>query len=403
MVRLLHFSDLHLGVGSYGRFDPQIGLSSRMVDFLSSLDHVVDHALENEIHLVVFAGDAYKTCDPTPTLQREFAQRIGHLAKADVPTVLLPGNHDVPHARGRANSVAIFTTLGVNNVHVPNEPTTLRLETESGPIQVVALPWLGRSLLTSRDDHKNKTMDEIRETILGKAESIVMGLIENLDPVVPTVFLAHASVFGAAHSSERRTAADQGVVLNSSFYTHSAFDYVALGHVHKHQVLHDSPPVVYSGSLERIDFGEEEEEKGFVVAEVTKGKAEYEFVPTPARRFLTIRVRATGKTPMDDVARTVADHDVRDAVVRMIIQTTAESEPLIDDKACRQLLTEAFHVAAIVREVKRSRRVRLGRHTTVESLSPRELLTEYFEYREVEPDRMGLLLEHADRLMAEIQ
>jgi exonuclease SbcD len=403
MVRLLHFSDLHLGVGSYGRLDPNTGLSSRIGDYLSSLDCVVDHALENDVHLVLFAGDAYKTCDPTPTLQREFAIRIGCLARAGVPTVLLPGNHDVPNARGRANSVAIFGTLGVDNVYVPNEPATLRLETKAGPIQIVALPWLGRSLLTSLDEHKNKSIDEIRETILEKAENIVMGEIETLDPAVPAIFLAHASVFGATFSSEQRTMLGQDLVLPSSLYTHSAFDYVALGHVHKYQVLNDVPPVVYSGSLERIDFGEEKEQKGFVVAEVTRGKAEYEFVPTPARRFLTIRVKATGKTPMDGISRTVADYDVRDAVVRMIIQTTAESEPLIDDKACRQLLTDAFHVAAIVRDVERSERVRLGQQTTVESLSPRELLTEYFRYREVEPDRMSLLLEHADQLMTEIQ
>ena len=402
MVRLLHFSDLHLGAESYGRFDPETGLSSRMGDFLSSLDRVVDYALENDVHLVLFAGDAYKTCDPTPTHQREFARRIGRLARAGIPTVLLPGNHDVPNARGRANSVAIFETLAVENVRVPSQPVTFRLETKGGAIQVVALPWLGRSLLTALDEHKNKTIEEIRETILEKAENIIMGKIENLDPALPAVFLAHATVFGATFSSERRTMLGQDLVLPSSLYTHSAFDYVALGHIHKYQVLHDSPPVVYSGSLERIDFGEEKEEKGFVVAEVTKGHAEYEFVPTPARRFVTIRVKATGETPMDDITRAVADCDIKGSVVRMIIQTKAELEPLIDDKACRQLLREAFHIAAIVRDVGRSERMRLGQQTSVESLSRRELLAEYFKYREVPSDRIQVLLEHADKLMAQI-
>jgi len=403
MVRLLHFSDLHLGAESYGRFDPEVGLSSRMGDFLSSLDCVVDYALDNDVHLVLFAGDAYKTCDPTPTHQREFARRIGRLARANIPAVLLPGNHDVPNARGRANSVAIFETLAVEYVYVPSEPGTFRLETRGGAVQVVALPWLGRSLLTALDEHKNKTIEEIRETILEKAENIVRAQIENLAPELPAVFLAHASVFGAAFSSERRTMLGQDLILPSSLYTHSAFDYVALGHIHKHQVLHDSPPVVYSGSLERIDFGEEKEEKGFVVAEVTKGHAEYEFVPTSARRFVTIRVKATGEAPMDDIARTVADYDIEDAVVRMIIQTKAALEPLIDDRACRQLLRGAFHVAAIVRDVERSERVRLGQQASVESLSTHELLAEYFKYREVPSDRIQVLLKHADQLMAQIE
>ena len=302
MVRLLHFSDLHLGAESYGRFDPDTGLSSRMGDFLSALDRVADYALDNDIHLVLFAGDAYKTCDPSPTYQREFARRVARLARSGIPIVLLAGNHDVPNARGRANAISIFDTLAVENVYVASKPGTIRLETKGGAIQIVSLPWLGRSLLTALDEHKNKTIEEIRETILEKAENIVMGEVEHLDPALPTVFMAHGSVFGAAYSSERKTMLGEDLVLPSSLYTHSAFDYVALGHIHKHQVLNECPPVVYSGSVERIDFGEEKEEKGFVVAEVSKGLAEYRFIPTSARKFMTLRVEAMSDNPMDDIA-----------------------------------------------------------------------------------------------------
>ena len=80
MVRILHFSDLHLGTENYGQFDPETGLSSRMGDFIAALDRVVDYALATDVQLVLFAGDAYKTCDPSPTLQREFARRVKDLA-----------------------------------------------------------------------------------------------------------------------------------------------------------------------------------------------------------------------------------------------------------------------------------------------------------------------------------
>ncbi len=59
---------------NYGRVDPVTGLSSRLGDFLRTLNFALDWALENDVHLVVIAGDIFKNRDPTPTVQREFAK-----------------------------------------------------------------------------------------------------------------------------------------------------------------------------------------------------------------------------------------------------------------------------------------------------------------------------------------
>src|SRR3972149_2252343 len=98
MTRLLHFADLHLGVESYGRPDPETGLSSRVGDFLAALDFTVDWALESGVDLVLFCGDAYKSREPSPTLQREFARRIKRLSVSGIPVFLLVGNPDLPTA-----------------------------------------------------------------------------------------------------------------------------------------------------------------------------------------------------------------------------------------------------------------------------------------------------------------
>ncbi len=362
MVRLLHFADLHLGAESYGRFDPDTGLSTRLADFLAALDRVVDYALNNDVHLVLFAGDAYKTCDPSPTHQREFARRIGSLGRAGIPTVLLTGNHDVPNARGRANTVEIFEALAAENVYVAGRPETLHLDTRGGPIQIVTLPWFNRSTLLTRDEHRNEALGDIAETIIEKLERIVGAQVKALDAGVPTVFLAHGTVFGSVYSSERKTMLGQELILPAGLCNNPAFDYVALGHIHKHQVLSTQPPVVYSGSVERIDFGEESEEKGFIVAEVARGQAEWRLVSSQARRFLTIRVEASEGDPMEAIQQALAASDVTDAVVRVIIRTKPELEPLIDERELRRLLKDAFHVAAVIRDVERPSRLRLGRN-----------------------------------------
>ena len=110
-LTFLHFADLHLGVENYGRLDPATGLHTRIQDFAQSLSTAFDLAIEEEVDLVVFAGDAYKTCDPNPTHQREFARQLRRLQQASIPIVLIVGNHDTPAAFGKATSIDIFGAL----------------------------------------------------------------------------------------------------------------------------------------------------------------------------------------------------------------------------------------------------------------------------------------------------
>jgi exonuclease SbcD len=402
MIRLLHFADLHLGVENYGRIDPQTGLFSRLTDFLRSLDQIVDHALEQEMDLVIFAGDAYKSRDPSPTYQREFAKRIQRLSAAGVPTVLVVGNHDTPSALGRANTVEIFATLEVENVVVAKRPGTHRLETKSGPIQVVTLPWVVRSTLLAREEYKNLNLEEINALILEKIENIIAGEIERLDPAVPTVLAAHGSVFGATYGSERSVMLGQEIILPRSMVTNPAFDYVALGHIHKHQVISEEPPAVYAGSIERIDFGEEKEDKGFVVAEVEKGRTNYEFVKLAARPFVTLEVEARGDDPTAEVLAAIDEHDITEAVVRVIIHIPPDKEPLIRENDIRRRLADAFHVAAMVRDVERKTRLRLGTDQAVEEMTPRQMLERYLEVKQTPTERAQVLLEYADQIIEAI-
>src|SRR5207248_548748 len=108
----------HLGVENYGYLDPRTGLSTRVLDFLRALDAITDQAIHERVDAVLFAGDAFKNRDPSPTIQREFARRIARLAEARVPVVLLVGNHDLPNALVRATPTEIYQVLNVPNVHV---------------------------------------------------------------------------------------------------------------------------------------------------------------------------------------------------------------------------------------------------------------------------------------------
>jgi len=267
-MKILHFADLHLGMENYGRMDGATGLHSRLMDFLRSFDELIDFALAEAVDLVLFAGDAYRTRDPSPTQQREFAARIRRLRAADIPVFMLVGNHDLPNATGRANSIEIFDTLAVEGVTLAKLPAIHLIQTNSGPVQIVALPWVLRSVILARDEYKNLSLDDLNRAMLTKVSNMIEFFIEQLDPAIPAILAAHGTVQGAVYGSERSVMLGSDLVLPPSLMAHPAFAYTALGHVHKHQVLNDNPPVIYSGSLDRIDFGEEKDDKGFVLVEL---------------------------------------------------------------------------------------------------------------------------------------
>ncbi|MDD5126567.1 MAG: exonuclease SbcCD subunit D [Dehalococcoidales bacterium] len=402
-MKILHFADLHLGVETYGRTDPGTGLSTRILDCLAALDYLVDYAIAEHVDLVLFCGDAYKTREPNQTHQREFAKRINKLSAANIPTLLLTGNHDLHNAVGRATSTEIFDTLAVKNIHVANKPDIYQIPTASGTVQIAALPWLRRSVLIGKEETKNLTLEQLNR----RAEEILTGIVAShaakLDPSLPAVLAAHVWVTGGQAGTEKNMTIGQEHTLLLSNVALSAFDYVALGHLHRHQILKEKPPVVYAGSLYRLDFGDEKDEKGFYIVEIDPAQRQTraEFHPVPDRRFLTINVAiaADEADPTAAVLRAVAEkgNNVKDSILRLNITLPASLEGQLRDNEIRSALKDA-HYAAVAREVQREVRARLG-NFTAEELTPLEALQKYLEAKSVPPERAKVLLEYGEKLI----
>jgi len=408
-LKILHFADLHLGVESYGRIDPATGLSSRLLDFLSTLDQVVDYALENKVDLVLFCGDAYKSREPSQTQQREFARRINRLSTHGVPIFLLVGNHDLPNAIGRATTTEIFDTLTIKNVYVSNRPDIYHIPTNSGTVQIASLPWLRRSALLTKEESKNLNFDQINQRLREVLTNIIEANVPRLDPGLPSILAAHVWVSGAQVGSERLMTIGQEHVLLLSNVAKPAFDYIALGHIHKHQVLSQNPPVVYSGSLERLDFSEEEDDKGFYVVEIEpdketgKRRGSFSFHPVIGRRFLTISVTIEPQdiNPTSTVLQAINKHEdnVRDAIVRLNISLPAEIEGQLRDNDIRNALKEAHHIT-IAKDIEREARLRLG-GWTAEEITPLDALKAYLESKKTSPERTKILLQYGEKLIQE--
>jgi exonuclease SbcD len=400
-IRLLHFADIHIGMENYGKVDPGSGVNARVLDFLRRFDDLIDYGLERQVDLVIFAGDAYRQRSPNPTYQRAFARRVKRLADAGVPVVLLVGNHDLPTMTQKATTVDIFSTLDVPNVIVGRDYEVHTIETPSGPVQVATVPYPIRQRLLVDDEYRGLSIEELDKALQRIVTETIEDLRQSLDPDIPAVLTAHLSVSNATYGSERSVMIGRDAVVAKSALDDPAWDYVALGHIHKHQSLNGDhhPPIVYAGSLERIDFGEEGDAKGFCWVELAREATEWELVEVDARPFVTIRadVREADE-PLVALERVVAGRDLHRAVVRLILQLRADQEPALRDYDVRALLSGAYAIGSISSEVERKARVRLGDQKP-EEMTDRELLESFLEIKETPEERIGTLLDHADPIL----
>jgi exonuclease SbcD len=395
MVKILHFADAHIDIATHGKHDPESGLPIRVLDFLRSLDTIVDTAISEKVDLVLFAGDAYKDRTPSPTFQREWGRRIIRLPMAGIPVLLLVGNHDISPASGRAHTLQEFDTLQVPNVRVLHKPELLKPADLWGlPLQVLSLPWVFRSTLMAALQLSVDDNDSVNEEIEKRITLLLENRMQELDPQLPTIFTAHGSVQGAVYGNERTVMLGKDLVLPGGLVKDPRLDYVALGHIHKHQDLNPGahPPVVYPGSIERVDFGEAADDKGFVLAEIEKGNTSWRFVKIAGRAFHDRLVKVSSREEMNDkvLAALPAEERITDAIIKLTVEYPRELEMFLDEGLLREKCASAleFH---LIRRPQEEARLRLPADQSIASLSPMELLSRYWSSIHTEPGQFDHL------------
>ena len=404
-MKILHFADAHIDMANYGRRDPETGLPLRILDFLKSLDTIVNTAIQEKVDLVIFAGDTYKDRSPAPTYQREWETRIQRLSKAKIPTLLLVGNHDLSPATGRAHALQEFNTLQIPHIHVLDKPQLLTAEELGLPIQVIALPWVSRSGMMAYSQMSGEESEKIYERLEDLLTEFVAQCFEKIDENLPVILTAHASVQGAKYGAERMVLLGNDLVLSGSLVKDKRLDYVALGHIHKAQNLNEGahPPVIYPGSIERVDFGEAKDAKFFVTAEVTRGKTKVKWRElSDIRPFIDIYAKLESETGITDFLKSKfpAKETLKNAILRLVIEYPREWDTLIDEPALRKYTSETFEFH-LVKRPQTEARIRLSADQSVGNLAPLELLEQYWQTRHTEQEEIEALQNLAKEVMSD--
>jgi DNA repair protein SbcD/Mre11 len=380
-MRIAHFADIHIGMQNVGAINPKTGVHTRIEDFENALQQVVAGTFEEEVDIVLFAGDGFRTREPSTTERLVFQRALQQWSSAGIPVVMLTGNHDMHTSAGRATALDIFSE--VRGVHVLNKPSVLQLYTNAGSIRIVGAPYP-------------------YESAWGKAPNVGQFVYDNLPPDPAdnfNVLMGHFTVKGALTGSEQTMMlSDNAVSLEALRPEH--FHYVALGHIHRYQNMNPdgATPVMYPGSLEHIDMSEGPLKKGWILVD-TMTNCIPSFKEIRVRQFVTIPVDLrTGESLGNQVNR--LSWSLSDAV-RVVIDTH-EDLPRVTPEMVGELIGPV-HDLKVVYRVARTARYNVSTvNEHIESLDNDQLLALYLKLKDTEPDRTAALIKFSKQFMYDV-
>ena len=404
-LHVIHVSDIHFGSGeAHGPLNPDTGLNVRFEDFVAALDKVVDYAIDIEADVFLFSGDAYKTANPEPIYQKMFAARLKRLSDSGIKTILLVGNHDQILRSSNSHAMSVFQSLSVPGVITIDNSVFMTIETKKGKFQLIGIPHITRHQLVTIEKYANLSGTEIDRLLIKQLSATLDNYHQQLDPNLPTISTAHINIDQSLAGIEQELYIGNTLTVAADIFVHKNVDYVALGHVHKYQIIRDAKPaIVYAGSLERVDFGEEKEDKGFIHIELSRANTKYSFRSINPRPFITIDLNLKSAIdPTKDIIQAISNSLIPGCVLRIRYKIRQEQLAELDERAIKQAASAALTVRLLPPEIEMDQnRTRMPQLNENIAASPIVALETYLN--EIAPERKETLLTRARTIMEELK
>ena len=317
-IRIYHLADTHLGYSAYRKVDSD-GVNQREKDIYNAFVRAIDHIVETKPDLVLHAGDLFDTVRPTNRAISVAMEQLIRLSKEKIPTVIVAGNHETPKLRETGHVFKLFDHLDYIYPVYNDKKETFQFNIEGKKVSVHAVPHC-----RDKEEFTKALKDAMPDASSDYNILVTHGAVQAIQIFKMNEFNEYIIPFSMISKG---------------------FDYVALGHYHKHVKIREN--VVYSGSTERLSFTEAGDEKGLV--EIELGSFIFQrFHSIPTRRMIDLEPidckGLTNREIVEEIKNAVKNRDIKDAIVRLsLINIDSSTYRSLDAKSIKSVFSDALH------------------------------------------------------------
>lgn len=376
MDEIVVCADIHEGINFGINVDLETGISARALDIHENFKRIANFAIAKKAKLFVIAGDLFDRTNVVP-IYREMVRKdvLEPLRANKIKVFIIAGNHDQPRISKRGTSISDFEDYDKSFITVYRTPSVERIYVENKKILCLILPYIHPSAVIEL--MKDKLGKEIpKEQVLEVGRRIIKEWLENCvkEQADYKILFAHYYIEGA----KLREVASPEVLPGEFSITKQEIspelDLAVLGHVHLHQKVGKSGKceIIYTGGVERIDWGECDDEKGFVRISPLENKWCFEKLPTRKMEKIELALEANEKDPTDKIISAL--ENVKDKMIKLTVSLPLGMRARIEESKLRLKLKDSFYCELKWLE-EEEEKIGLVSFTT----NPFELLKNYIE------------------------
>ena len=267
-IKIIHTADLHLGVSPRALKGKNIEQVRRR-DFREAFKQVIDGAIRENADILIIAGDVFHKTNPSPDDFIFFGEQIGRVTIRGTKVIVIAGNHDKPKRAEREHQLSTLVKVHAPNFYftqnIPREPLIVEPNGKDAKIAIIPIPYIDPRAVEAVDSKINYEL-----LIKNQIEKLLEN--EKVGEADYKILVAHTLISGSKIKDIATVYIDERERVSLEAIKYSDFDYIALGHIHENQRIRDN--VWYSGSVERIDFTEYDEDKFFNIVYLEGGQIE---------------------------------------------------------------------------------------------------------------------------------
>jgi exonuclease SbcD len=349
-MRAIICGDVHIGA-IFGLGGPNgSGGNTRVDDYSNSFNYIIDHAINSDADIFIQTGDLFESRNPAPEYIAIANKALKRLSDANIATFVIMGNHD--YIRGDGGFTSAISGMAASeypNVRMILEPEVVTFKnSKNEATNIILLPFRDRKMYSEH----GKTCREQSHAY----NSEIKKIISSIKNEHPTISIGHNFFYEGSYN-------DYGgseLMVDPDAFTGT--DLAIMGHIHSFSVLRKKPPVcVYSGSMEKTNFGDANIDKYFIDYDILDKKIK--FKKTPVRSLIDAVIDITGddfSTCKESLKTIIESLGVRGKIVRVKISVKEAVMPAIDKIFVKKYLYDngAHFVSKIIIEPVINRVVR---------------------------------------------